>query len=174
VIDRVRGLLRPAPPSLDGRWAWAALSVLVWGGGTRAEPSASAASVNTLQEVVVTAERLKLIGIATTASEGVVVDADLGAWSGGLQYRYLGAYPLSSDGAVRGSGYGEWNGDIRYAFKGGWKLALGVYNITNKKANAVEFWYVDRLPGEPAAGVADVHLHPLEPLSARLTLSENF
>jgi len=99
---------------------------------------------------------------------------ELGPWSGGLQYRYLGAYPLSADGAVRGSGYGEWNGDVRYAFAGGWKLALGVYNITNTKANAAEFWYVDRLPGEPAAGVADIHLHPLEPASARLTVSKNF
>jgi len=97
---------------------------------------------------------------------------DLGAWGGGLQYRYLGAYPLSSDGAVRGSGYGEWNGDIHYGFRGGWQLALGVYNITNKKANAVEFWYVDRLPGEPAGGAADIHIHPLEPISARLTLSK--
>jgi outer membrane receptor protein involved in Fe transport len=97
---------------------------------------------------------------------------NLGAWSGGLQYRYLGAYPLSSDGAVRGSGYGEWNGDIRYGFRDGWQLALGVYNITNKRANAAEFWYVDRLPGEPAGGTADIHIHPLEPTSARLTLSK--
>ncbi len=98
---------------------------------------------------------------------------NLGAWSGGLQYRYLGAYPLSSDGAVRGSGYGEWNGDIHYAFERGWSLALGVYNIMNKRTNAAEFWYVDRLPGEPA-GVADIHIHPLEPTSLRLTLSEYF
>jgi outer membrane receptor protein involved in Fe transport len=97
---------------------------------------------------------------------------NLGAWNGGLQYRYLGAYPLSSDGAVRGSGYGEWNGDIRYGFRDGWQLALGVYNITNKRANAAEFWYVDRLPGEPAGGTADIHIHPLEPTSARLTLSK--
>ncbi|HEY2634301.1 MAG TPA: TonB-dependent receptor [Steroidobacteraceae bacterium] len=94
------------------------------------------------------------------------------AWSGGLQYRYLGAYPLSADGAVRGSGYGEWDGDIRYAFESGWNLALGVYNIMNTKANAAEFWYIDRLPGEPAAGVADIHLHPLEPASVRLTVSK--
>jgi outer membrane receptor protein involved in Fe transport len=97
---------------------------------------------------------------------------ELGVWSGGLQYRYLGAYPLSSDGAVRGSGYGEWNGDIRYAFESGWNLALGVYNIMNTKANAAEFWYIDRLPGEPAAGVADIHFHPLEPASVRLTVSK--
>ena len=99
---------------------------------------------------------------------------DLGPWSGGLQYRYLGAYPLSSDDAVQGSGYGEWNGDIRYSFAGGWKAAVGVYNITNKKANAMEYWYVDRLPGEPAAGVADIHVHPLEPISTRVTLSRSF
>ena len=108
---------------------------------------------------------------SATGSFAVYVK-NLGAWSGGLQYRYLGAYPLSSDGAVRGSGYGEWNGDIRYGFGGGWQLALGVYNITNKRANAAEFWYVDRLPGEPAAGTADIHIHPLEPTSARLTLSK--
>jgi outer membrane receptor protein involved in Fe transport len=104
---------------------------------------------------------------------------DLGAWSGGLQYRYLGAYPLSADGAIRGSGYGEWNGDIRRTFAGGWTLALGAYNITNKKANAAEFWYVDRLAGEaaagaPGAGVADIHIHPLEPISARLSVSKAF
>lgn len=33
---------------------------------------------------------------------------------------------------------------------------------------------VDRLRGEPPAGVADVHTHPLEPLAARLTVSKSF
>jgi hypothetical protein len=39
--------------------------------------------------------------------------------------------------AVRRSYYDEWNGDIDRAFKGGWKLALGTYKITDKKAGAV-------------------------------------
>ncbi|HEY4442968.1 MAG TPA: TonB-dependent receptor [Steroidobacteraceae bacterium] len=98
----------------------------------------------------------------------------LGPWSGSLQLRYLGGYPLSSDNAVQGSGYHEWNGDVRYELSGGWKAALGVYNLLNTKANAMEYWYVDRLPGESAAGVADVHVHPLEPISMRLTLTKNF
>ena len=42
------------------------------GAGSAGSPGADA-----LQEVVVTAERLKLIGTATTASEGVVVNAEL-------------------------------------------------------------------------------------------------
>jgi outer membrane receptor protein involved in Fe transport len=73
----------------------------------------------------------------------------LGPWSAGLQYRYLGAYPLSADDLVHGSGYGEWNGDVHYALAGGWGLAAGVFNILNSRANAMEYWYVDRLAGEP-------------------------
>jgi outer membrane receptor protein involved in Fe transport len=123
---------------------------------------------------------------------------NLGAWSGGLEYRYLGAYPLSSGpcinsavrtdfpglttcaqaptpkGEVYGHGYGEWNGDVHYALSHGWSMSLGVYNLLNKKADAMEYWYVDRLPGEPAYGVADVHVHPLEPVAARFTLSKTF
>jgi outer membrane receptor protein involved in Fe transport len=99
---------------------------------------------------------------------------NLGRFSGGLQLRYLGPYPLSSDNVVRGSGYHEWNADIHCAFDGGWTAAMGIYNILNTKANAMEFWYVDRLSGEPAAGVADVHIHPLEPISLRVTLAKSF
>jgi outer membrane receptor protein involved in Fe transport len=98
----------------------------------------------------------------------------LGPWSGGLQYRYLGAFPLSADGAIQGSGYGEWNGDVHYSFANGWGGGLGLYNILNVHANAAEFRYIDRLPGEPAQGVADLHVHPLEPLTVRLTLSKTF
>jgi TonB dependent receptor/TonB-dependent Receptor Plug Domain len=99
---------------------------------------------------------------------------NLGPWSGGLEYRYLGREPLSSDDEIQSGGYGEWNGDVRYAIANGWSAGLGVYNILNRHANAAEFWYIDRLPGEPAKGVADVHIHPLEPLAARLTVSKTF
>ena len=37
-----------------------------------------------------------------------------------------------------------------------------------------DYYYVSRLPGEPAAGVADRHFHPLEPLAFRLTLAKAF
>ncbi|MGC1460012.1 MAG: TonB-dependent receptor plug domain-containing protein [Steroidobacteraceae bacterium] len=99
---------------------------------------------------------------------------NLGPWSGGLEYRYLGAYPLSSDDVIQGSGYGEWNGDFRYSFASGWTGGLGLYNILDVHANAAEFWYIDRLPGEPAAGVADRHVHPLEPRTVRFTVSKRF
>jgi len=99
---------------------------------------------------------------------------NLGHWSGGLEYRYLGAFPLSADNVVQGHGYGEWNVDAHYALPAGWSLGLGVYNALDALADAAEFWYVDRLPGEPPTGVADLHRHPLEPRSARLTVSRQF
>jgi hypothetical protein len=123
---------------------------------------------------------------------------NLGPWSGGLEYRYLSGFPLSSgpcansavvtdfpgysscanaptaQGQVNGSGYGEWNADVHYALEGGWGASLGIYNLLDKKADAMQYWYVDRLQGEPADGRADVHFHPLEPLTVRLTLSKRF
>lgn len=99
---------------------------------------------------------------------------NLGPWSGGLEYRYLSAFPLSADDKIQGSGYGEWNGDFHYAFRSEWSVGVGIYNILNVHANAAEFWYIDRLPGEPAAGVADLHVHPLEPFTVRFTISKTF
>jgi len=98
----------------------------------------------------------------------------LGSWSGGLEYRYLGAFPLTSDNQIQGHGYGEWNGDVRYAFSAAWNLGVSVFNLLDKKANAAEFWYIDRLPGEPAGGLAGLHVHPLEPISVRVMLSKSF
>jgi hypothetical protein len=124
----------------------------------------------------------------------------LGPWSGGLNYRYLGNYPLSSgpcvesavvhdfgpgyncansptaaaQGQVDGKGFGQWNLDAHYAWADGWSAGLGIYNVFNTHAAAAEFWYVDRLPGEVAVGVADVHEHPLEPIMARLTITKKF
>jgi hypothetical protein len=99
---------------------------------------------------------------------------NLGPWSGGLEYRYLGREPLSSDNQVQGSGYGEWNGDVRYFIGDKWNVGLGLYNILGVRANAADFWYIDRLRGEPADGVADVHSHPIEPRTVRVTLSKIF
>lgn len=127
--------------------------------------------------------------------------ANFGAWSGGLNYRYLGNFPLSSGpcvnsaavydfpgvatscanaptapGQINGKGFGELNLDVRYAAASNWGAALGIYNLLNTRAAAAEFWYVDRLQNEigTSGGRADVHEHPLEPLMARLTVSKRF
>jgi hypothetical protein len=127
---------------------------------------------------------------------------NLGPWSGGLNFRYLGNYPLSSGpcvdsaavhdfpgvatscanaptalGQVNGKGFGELNLDVHYALPANWAASLGIYNLLNKHAAAAEFWYVDRLQNEIGSypdGRADVHEHPLEPIMARLTITRKF
>ncbi|HEY2591593.1 MAG TPA: TonB-dependent receptor, partial [Steroidobacteraceae bacterium] len=99
---------------------------------------------------------------------------NLGPWRGGLQYRYMSGFPLSSDNVVQGHGYGEWDGDVHYATASGWNFGLALFNILDEHANAAEFWYIDRLPGEPPEGVADVHIHPLEPRAVRFTVAKMF
>jgi hypothetical protein len=127
---------------------------------------------------------------------------NLGPWSGGLNYRYLGNYPLSSGpcvdsaavhdfpnvatscanaptalGQVNGKGFGELNLDVHYALPAGWSTSIGIYNLLNTHAAAAEFWYVDRLKSEIDTypdGRADVHEHPLEPIMARFTITKQF
>ncbi len=127
---------------------------------------------------------------------------NLGPWSGGVDFRYLGNYPLSSgrcvnsaavhdfpgvatscanaptvQGQVNGKGFGQFNLDLHYKFSSSWIFSLGLYNLLNTNAAAAEFWYVDRLKSEVAAyrdGRADVHEHPLEPLLTRFTITKQF
>jgi len=127
---------------------------------------------------------------------------DFGPWSGGLNVRYLGNYPLSSGpcvnsaaahdfpdvatscanaptalGQVNGKGFAEVNLAARYAFSAGWSAGLGIYNLFNTHAAAAEFWYVDRLQNEVNTypdGRADVHEHPLEPIMVRFSVTKKF
>jgi outer membrane receptor protein involved in Fe transport len=95
-----------------------------------------------------------------------------------LQWRILGSYPLNPDNVVRGTGYSEVNVDIGYKITPRTRIQLSIYNLLNEKADAFDYDYITRLPGEPAGGVTnerdDVQFHPLEPLSARVTLTQVF
>jgi outer membrane receptor protein involved in Fe transport len=110
-------------------------------------------------------------------SFGIIVDR-AGPWYGGLQLRVLGAYPLNPDNVVRGQGYSEVNIDLGYGITPRTKLQLSIYNLFDQKADAFDYDYVTRLPGEPAGGITDerrdLQFHSLEPISARLMLTQTF
>jgi outer membrane receptor protein involved in Fe transport len=98
-------------------------------------------------------------------SFGVLVD-DLGPWFGGLQWRALGKYPIN-DGEEfpQDKGYSEFNADIGYKVSPKLRLQMSVFNLTNTKADSAAYFYAARLKGEPAEGVPDFQVHPLEPIS---------
>ena len=107
-------------------------------------------------------------------SFGVLVD-NLGPWFGGLQWRKLGAYPISDgDQLPKDKGYSEVNLDVGYKVTPTLKLQASVFNLFDSKANSSAFYYTARLPGEPLDGVTDEQIHPLEPISARFTVTKTF
>jgi len=63
---------------------------------------------------------------------------------------------------------------VGYVFDSGIKLNLDAFNLLNTQASQIDYYYVSRLPGEPAEGVTDRHFHPIEPLAFRLTLAKAF
>jgi outer membrane receptor protein involved in Fe transport len=107
-------------------------------------------------------------------SAGFLID-NLGPWFGALAWRDLGDHPLIEDGSVRSPGYQEVNLNVGYKLTRRVSVRLDVFNLTDSKDNAADYLYADRIAlSEPAAGVTDIHSHPLEPRSARVTLTATF
>lgn len=110
--------------------------------------------------------------VETTANIGITVDS-LGPWFGVLRLRYFGARPLIEDNSVRSAASSLVNLRVGYRFSRQTQLYLDVYNLLNKNANDIEYWYDSQLPGE-AAPVFDRHIHPTEPRGVRVTLTHRF
>ena len=108
----------------------------------------------------------------STANLGVTVDA-LGLWSGALRLRYVGPRPLVADDTVRSADSVLLNLRVGYRLNARTRLALDVYNLLDRRASDIEYWYPSQLAGEGSA-VEDRHLHPVEPRSLRLTLAHRF
>ncbi|MEP7056276.1 MAG: TonB-dependent receptor, partial [Caldimonas sp.] len=111
--------------------------------------------------------------IGKVASFGATV-TDLGPWFGQFQLRYFGPRPLIEDDTQRSRA--TTLASVRVGFKvtKDVRVALDVFNLFDRNASDIDYSYVSRLKGEPAAGVADIHSHPAEPRSVRLTLTANF
>ncbi len=107
------------------------------------------------------------------ASLALAVD-NLGPWFGALQFRYFGPRPLLEDNSVRSNATSTLNGRIGYKFSPKLRVELEAFNLTNRQASAIDYYYTSRLPGEPTAGVADTHFHPIESRSFRVSLNASF
>jgi outer membrane receptor protein involved in Fe transport len=109
-------------------------------------------------------------GVATLA---LAVD-QLGPWSGALQWRWFGPRPLLEDNSQRSRVTATVNGHVGYRINPRLKVELEGFNLTNRRASAIDYYYTSRLQGEADAGQDDVHFHPIEPRSFRLSLMANF
>ncbi|PAP78632.1 hypothetical protein BSZ37_03090 [Rubrivirga marina] len=94
-------------------------------------------------------------------------------WIASLQVRHLGPRPLTADGAFQAEASTLVNARVGTTL-GPVAVALDVLNLLDSDAADVSYLYTSRLPGEPAAGVEDVHFHPVLPRSARLSAALRF
>ena len=97
----------------------------------------------------------------------------LGPWSGALRLRYFGPRPLIDNNSVRSKPSTTLNGRIAYQLGKTMKVELEGFNLANRRDSAIDYLYASRLAGEPEAR-DDIHFHPVESRSARLTLVKNW
>jgi outer membrane receptor protein involved in Fe transport len=111
--------------------------------------------------------------IGKVASFGATI-TDIGPWSGAFQMRYFGPRPLIEDNSKRSATTAIAYARIGYRIDKRWAVSLDAFNLFDRKASDVDYYYASRLPGEPAGGVDDIHYHPVEPRTLRLTLKATF
>jgi hypothetical protein len=92
---------------------------------------------------------------------------------GALQLRYFGPRPLIEDNSVRSRSTATLNGRVGYRINKMARVELEGFNLTNRRDSAIDYYYESRLATE-AASVNDVHFHPIEPRSFRMTYTQNF
>lgn len=88
-----------------------------------------------------------------------------------LHVRRFGSYPLVQSDSVRAPSTMVANADAGYSLAAGVRVQLTLLNMFNSLGDDIDYYYASRLPGEPAGGVMDQHLHPIEPRQLRVSLS---
>jgi outer membrane cobalamin receptor len=93
---------------------------------------------------------------------------------GSLRWRYFGPRALVEDNSVRSDATSLFNLEAGYRIGRNVRIAVDVFNLFDAAASDIDYFYASRLPGEPDAGVDDIHFHPTLPRTARLSLVVGF
>jgi len=111
--------------------------------------------------------------VGTVASGGVTVDSVKNVFST-VRFRYFGPRPLVEDDSARSDATTLVSLEAGYRLSRRARVSVDVFNLLNAASSDIDYFYTSRLPGEPAAGVPDVHLHPTPPRTARLVVQVAF
>ena len=110
--------------------------------------------------------------LQTTLAAGATVNFPFGLF-GSFRARYFGPRPLIEDNSVESESTLIFNLQAGYTYKN-LVAQLDVLNLLNSKDHDIDYFYASRLPGEPVAGVEDIHFHPMEPRTVRFYLTYKF
>ena len=111
--------------------------------------------------------------IEGVVSAGLSFDNLWGGWFGGAKIRYFGPRPLIEDNSIRSKASYPVSGRLGYKFEDGLIVRVDGFNLLNQEASQIDYFYGSRLASEPGE-VEDIHFHPLEPRSFRLSLTKQW
>ena len=94
-------------------------------------------------------------------------------WHSGLRLRYFGPRPLLENNTVRSPASTLLNMVVGYKFSKQLRASLDILNLLDSKVGDIDYYYASQLRGETAP-VNDIHSHPAEPRTLRLTLRMTF
>jgi hypothetical protein len=110
-------------------------------------------------------------------SAGAAVD-DIRGFFASARLHYFGARPLIDNDAVESTPNTVVDARVGYKLRGGhfkgWRVWIDCFNVANAKVSDIEYYYTSRLPGEPPAGVNDIHTHPENSFLIRANLKAVF
>ncbi len=109
-------------------------------------------------------ERVIAAGVAAQFANGVY---------GSLRARHFGDRPLIEDGTVRSESSTILSMMLGHR-RGSMDFRVEILNLLDAEDQDIAYYYASRLTTEPAGGVDDIHLHPMEPRTVRATLTWNF
>ncbi|HEX5057022.1 MAG TPA: TonB-dependent receptor [Gammaproteobacteria bacterium] len=104
-------------------------------------------------------DRVAAAGISAAFSEG---------WYGSLRVRHFGARTLDSFNRIRSEPSTVVNMRAALNTLGHWEFALDALNLLGSTDHEIDYFYESRLPGETGP-VEDIHFHPLEPRTIRIS-----
>jgi hypothetical protein len=110
--------------------------------------------------------------VERVASLGLAINHPSG-WFGGARMRHFGAAPLIEDGSVESDPTTLVNFEAGYHFTDRLKLSAALFNAFDASDNDITYFYESQLAGE-ASPVEDIHFHPVEPRTVRVTLQATF
>ena len=110
--------------------------------------------------------------VENVASVGLAIDHPSG-WFGGARVRHFGKAPLIEDNSAKSDPSTLVNLEAGYRITDSVQLSAALFNVFDSRDNDITYLYESQLPGE-AEPVTDIHFHPVEPRTFRLTLRASF
>ncbi|MGE3538160.1 MAG: TonB-dependent receptor [Candidatus Tectimicrobiota bacterium] len=110
--------------------------------------------------------------IELVIASGAAVDLPNGIF-GSVRARHFGSRPLMEDNSVRSASTTLFNLQGGYKYNN-WQAQFDLLNVLKAHDSDIDYFYASRLPGEPVAGVEDLHFHPVEPRTVRFSVAYRF